>query len=114
MVPAVYIQPVNETNIPNPMFETNISAFDLFPSFHFDNIVEPVVNNQNKFNATPITHDNENKTRFSVSTAQEFNSFDDFSDIYYAIEDYVDEVGDGVNLKRGVKVIVSSSFFKLK
>jgi hypothetical protein len=106
---------VNEANIPShDMF--SVPAFDLFPSSSLIRNVEPIVNNQFDSNQNSgsniIRNYNENQAEIFAPIAQDSKNFENFSDIYYAIEDFVDEVGDGVNLKRGKKVFVSLKFLK--
>ena len=107
VVPAVCLQPVNETNI-NSSDTFSIPAFELFPSLDLsNNSFEPVQNFQYNFNATNSIQDNHNQGA-SQPTINQVST--DLSQVYYAIEDYVDEVGDGVNLTRGKKVVVSKKF----
>ena len=90
MVPAVCLQPSNESNNNEPF---SIPAFQLFSKDRLS------------MNA-PLPENNDIHDTF----ANNFDSLDPWStEVYYAIEDYLDEMGDGVNLKRGKKVNVNAN-----
>ena len=118
LAPAIYLQLVNETNI-NSTDKVTIPAFELFSSSWSINedysgtknvkANENIPTNTNKLSEIP-SWGASNVVDYD-KIQQQTSDFDSFqeehnADIYYAIEDYTDEVGDGVNLKKGKKVAV--------
>ena len=104
-MPAICLQPANETNNGEPF---SIPAFELFSIDRSD---------INDANNTPENNNYDTKNiNNSYENPNNFNNFDPWStEVYYAIEDYTDEIGDGVNLKRGKQVnVINFKFFFIK
>ncbi len=103
MAPAVFLVEFHARNVRESMKESLINWDEIIESNFIDYQAPP--RNQ------VFNHDAEDSCSL-ISSVQSMN--DSFSiqsnkpEIFFAIDDYFDKVGDGVNLKRGKQVLVLS------
>ena len=124
------MQQADEANLSLHSYKTIIPAFELFTpittKFANNDIqsinsfapINTAFTNDTQSIDSFTTYDSFNDNNYESQQQEQTNSFDynqnqnyssDLNEIYYALDDYIDEVGDGVNLTKGKRVTVNKN-----
>lgn len=104
LAPAVYLEKFNASNLNNAS-KNSLTAWDLFGPKNINYNNSDSLPPRNEFyNETSSFQETSSNSAPQIQTL-ETSSFTDES-IYYALDDYIDTVGDGVDLKKGQQIRV--------